>query len=95
MQQISAHRAASAAAPKVVSIVAAGAAAIPEDVARLLVAAANDDDASMHVSAVAVPHNTTIAIPRHRQRLTLLRPARSISAVLEAGKAVRANPNLP
>ena len=76
-QNISAHRQAAHTAPKVVSLVSAGAAAEPDEIAQLLLA---------HAENTAVTA-ATMAVPKQRQRLTLLQPARTIAAVLEAAKA--------
>ena len=79
MQSIAAHRASATVAPKVVSLVAAGTAAEPAALARILLAHGAD--------CASVAEASTMAVPKQRQRLTLLQPARSIAAVLEASRA--------
>ena len=66
-----------AGAPKVVSIVAAGAGADAEQVAQLLFGRAD----------VVSADGATCVLSAQRQRLTLLRPARQLDAVLDAMKA--------
>ena len=77
-QVLSAHRAAATTAPKVISLVAAGSAADPAALAKLLLAHAPEENGVV---------DATMAIKKEKQRLTLLQPARTISAVLEASKA--------
>ena len=66
-----------AGAPKVVSIVAAGATADTEQVAQLLFGRAD----------VVSADGATCVLSAQRQRLTLLRPARQLDAVLDSMKA--------
>ena len=73
---ISAHRTAAHVAPKVVSLVAAGATSDTAALAQLLLAQSETGASA-----------ATMSVAKQRQRLTLLQPARTIAAVLDAAKA--------
>eukprot|EP00908_Phaeocystis_cordata_P024805 Transcript_7259.p1 GENE.Transcript_7259~~Transcript_7259.p1 ORF type:complete len:579 (+),score=268.32 Transcript_7259:45-1781(+) len=77
MQEMQRSAAGAAGAPKVVAIVSAGAGADTEEVARLLFAHADEPPLD----------GATCVLSKQRQRLTLLRPARRLDAVLDAMKA--------
>ena len=93
LQQLEAHRAAGGGQgpPKVISVVAAGAGANTADVVRLILSQSSqpggqggEDDAMV---TTPVPTSATMAVPKQRQRLTLLQPDRTIAGVLDAQKA--------
>ena len=76
MQQTQRSAAGAGGAPKVIALIAAGALADTEAVAQLLFAHADEPPAD----------GSTCVLSRQKQRLTLLRPARRLDAVLDAMK---------
>ena len=77
MQQTQRSAAGAGGAPKVIALIAAGASADTEAVAQLLFAHADQPPAD----------GATCVLSRQKQRLTLLRPARRLDAMLDAMKA--------